>query len=604
MLNICCLKEQYQKNISFRYLSIASIFLIVIQLTFGATQSYRFYKQIVNRLKTKVQSKMKIVQTIASEDILNANQIALEKVLKTINEDSDITYSVIVDQNQQLIAYAIKPENSIFSLPFQPPDKQNISLEYLQKISKHESIIASRPTIYSENEILGEVWIGYSLKNTHQDLLKFVVENLITAIFIGILFAGMTHIIFAREILAPIKKLKALAKDIAGGKLGTQIIITRVDEIGELNSALNIMAWQLQQNLGQLKIARDEALIAERAKSQFMSKMSHELRSPLNAIIGFTQVMQHDSQISIKHQEQLTIIEQNSLHLLNLINDVLNIKYIDSGKSSFNRNIFNLYDFLQSLEQMFKFKAKEKKLGLLFKYEEGIPQYIETDEDKLRQILFNILDNSINLTDQGIITLTIKGKRDPENDYDYILYFKIIDPGRGIPLEQMHNLLRPFAQTENSLETTNEITLGLSMAQQLVELIGGDINIKSQINQGTVVRFLIPIIEPDISEANTQQYLTPKTEQLEPDSIESQFFYSSYFSYKLTNEKLADMDLKWLLKLRDATTKVDNKLILQTLEQIPADHEDLRQALLDLVEDFSYDYILDLTDKALEKINN
>ena len=604
MLNICCLKEQYQKNISFRYLSIASIFLIVIQLTFGATQSYRFYKQIVNRLKAKVQSKMKIVQTIASEDILNANQIALEKVLKTINEDSDIIYSVIVDQNQKLIAYAIKPENSIFSLPFQPLDKQNISLEYLQKISNHESIIESQQTIYSGNEILGEVWIGYSLKNAHQDLLKFGVENLLKAFFIGIVFAGITHIIFDREILAPIKKLKALAKDITGGKLGTQIIITRVDEIGELNSALNIMVWQLQQNLGQLKIARDEALIAEKAKSQFMSKMSHELRSPLNAIIGFTQVMQHDSQISIKHQEQLTIIEQNSLHLLNLINDVLNINYIDSGKSSFNRNIFDLYNFLQSLEQMFKFKAKEKKLGLLFKYEEGIPQYIETDEDKLRQILFNILDNSIKLTDQGIITLTIKGKRDPKNDYDYILYFKVIDPGRGIPLEQMHNLLRPFAQTENSLETDNQITLGLSMAQQLVELIGGDIDIKSQINQGTVVRFFIPIIEPDISETNTQQDLTNKTKQLEPDSIESQFFYSSYLSYKLTNEKLADMDLKWLLELRDATTKVDNKLILQTLEQIPAEHEDLRQALLDLVEDFSYDYILDLTDKALEKINN
>ena len=602
MLNMRHLKEQYQKNISFRYLSIAIIFLIVIQLTFGTTQSYRLYEQRLNRLNAKVQSKMAIVQAISATDI--SDQMALEKVLKTINKDKEIIYTVIVDRNQKLIAHAIKSKNSVFQLPFQKPDNQNISLEYLQNISNHKSIIESQQTIYSGNEILGEVWIGYSLKNAHQDLLIFGIENLITAIFIGILFSGMTHIIFDREILAPIKKLKALAKDIAGGKLGKQIDITREDEIGELSSALNIMAWQLQHNLSQLKIARDEALIAEKAKSQFMSKMSHELRTPLNAIIGFTQIMQHDSQMSTKHQEQLGIIEQNSVHLLNLINDVLKMNYIDSGKSSFNSNVFNLYDFLQSLEQLLKFKATEKKLGLLFKYGEGIPQYIETDEDKLRQILFNLLDNSIKLTNQGIITLTIKGKRDPENDYDYILYFKIIDPGRGISPEQINNLLIAFAQKENSLETSNEMFLALSLAKELVELIGGDIDIKSQIDQGTVVRFFIPIIEPDISEINTQQYFATKLEQLEPDSIESQFFYNRSSSYQLTDDKLVYMELKWLLELRDATTKVDNELILQILEQIPADYEDLRQALLDLVDDFSYDSILELTDKALSKINN
>ena len=602
MLNMHHIKARYQKNISFRYLSIASIFLIVIQLTFGATQSYRLYEQRVNSLIAKVQSKMEIVKAISSEDIFGSDRVVLEKVLKTINQDRDIIYSVIINQNQKLIAHAVKQENLIVNLPFYSPENQHISLNDLQEIRKQKYIIELQQTIYSGNNILGEVWIGYSLKNARQDLFEVVSNILIAAIFIGILFAVMTHLIFDREILEPIKRLKALAKDIAGGKLGKQVTITREDEIGELSSALNITAWQLQQNLSQLKIARDEALIAEKAKSQFMSKISHELRTPLNTIIGFTQIMQQDSQISVKHHEYAGIIEQNSLHLLTLINDVLKVTPIDSGLSSFNNNTFNFYAFLQSLEQMFKFKAKE--LQLSFKYGEGIPQYIETDEDKLRQILFNLLDNSIKLTNQGIITLTIKGKRDPENDDNYILYFKVTDTGTGIPPEQIDNLFLAFAQKENSPQTSDGMGLELSMTKQLVQLIGGDIEIKSQINQGTVVRFFIPIIKADISKMNSQQYITPGSEQLEPDSLESQLFYDRSSSYQLTDDKLANMELEWLLALQDATSKVDRELILQILEQIPDDYEDLRQAILDLIDDLSYDSIWELTDKALSKINN
>ena len=601
MLNMFQIKERYQKNISFRYLSIASIFLIVIQLTFGATQSYRIYQQEVNSLRNKVQSKMKIIQSIASEDTFRSEQTVLEKVLQNIVEDGDLIYSVIVDRNHTIIAYAIQQENSSSQLSFFSLDNQNVSLKDLSDIRNHKFIIESQRTLYLDDDVLGEVWIGYSLKKARQDLLKVGGDNLITAIFIGMLFAGMTHMIFAQEILNPIKKLQALAKDIAVGKLGKQVTIFREDEIGELSSALNITAWQLKQNLSQLKIARDEAVIAEKAKSQFMSTMSHELRTPLNAIIGFTQIMQQDSQLSVKHQEYVGIIEQNSLHLLSLINDVLKAAPIDSGQSSFNSNIFNLYNLLQALEQMFKFKAQEKEIQLLFKYSEGIPRYIETDEDKLRQILFNLLDNSIKSTHQGSITLTIKGKRDPENDYDYILYFKVTDT--GMSFEQIDNLFLLGEQTGNSSGTTNEMGSVLSMTKQLVELIGGDIAINSQSNQGTVVRFFIPIIEPDISEINPQPDLAPKLEPLEPDSIESQFFYAPSSSYQLTDDKLANMELEWLLELRDATTKVDNELILRILEKIPASDGDLRQAILDLVDDFSYDSILELTDKALVKIN-
>ncbi len=131
MLNMRQLKERYQNNISFRYLSIASIFLIVIQLTFSAMQSYRLYQQEINDISKQVQSKIEIVQSIASEDIFKSDPTVLEKVLKNINEDRDIVYSVIVNQNQKVIAHALKPEHS-GQLALQTPDNQNIFMLNLQ----------------------------------------------------------------------------------------------------------------------------------------------------------------------------------------------------------------------------------------------------------------------------------------------------------------------------------------------------------------------------------------------------------------------------------------------------------------------------------------
>ncbi len=125
MLNMRQLKERYQNNISFRYLSIASIFLIVIQLTFGAMQSYRLYQQEINDISKQVQSKIEIFQSIASEDIFKSDPIVLEKVLKNINKDRDIVYSVIVDQNRKILVNSLKQDNSFVKLALQTSNDPN-----------------------------------------------------------------------------------------------------------------------------------------------------------------------------------------------------------------------------------------------------------------------------------------------------------------------------------------------------------------------------------------------------------------------------------------------------------------------------------------------
>ncbi|MEH2044567.1 PAS domain S-box protein [Nostoc sp.] len=194
---------------------------------------------------------------------------------------------------------------------------------------------------------------------------------------------------------------------------------------GEINIVVQIgnqlgVALQQAQLLAQTQRqsqALQEAVIvadaANRAKSEFLANMSHELRTPLNAILGFTQVMSHDHDLSTEHQQNLAIINRAGEHLLNLINDILEMSKIEAGRITLNLNSFDLIRLLENLEEMLRFRATSKGLELFFEYTSHLPQYIQVDESKLRQVLLNLLGNAIKFTDTGRVTLRVgMGTRD------------------------------------------------------------------------------------------------------------------------------------------------------------------------------------------------
>ena len=157
-----------------------------------------------------------------------------------------------------------------------------------------------------------------------------------------------------------------------------------------------------------LKQAKEAADAANRVKSEFLANMSHELRTPLNAILGFTQLLARDPSLNQGQRSNLQIISSSGEHLLELINDILDMSKIEAGRISLNETSFDLYRLLNSIEEMLQLKASSKDLQLRIELAPDIPQYVQTDEQKLRQVLINLLGNAIKFTQEGSVTLRVR----------------------------------------------------------------------------------------------------------------------------------------------------------------------------------------------------
>ncbi|BAY09561.1 PAS domain S-box protein [Calothrix sp. NIES-2098] len=262
---------------------------------------------------------------------------------------------------------------------------------------------------------------------------------------------------------------------------------------------------QTQSQSQELQAAVDAADAANRAKSEFLANMSHELRTPLNAILGFTQIMSRENSLSSEHQQHLAIINRAGEHLLNLINDILEMSKIEAGRTTLNISSFDLIHLLKSLEEMLRLRAASKNLKLIFEYAPDIPNYVQTDESKLLQVLLNLLGNAIKFTNKGSVTLRVSmGVGEQNSLHPSEILFEVQDTGLGIASQEINLLFEAFGQTETGRKSHQGTGLGLAISRKYVQLMGGDISVNSTLGEGSKFTFDIQINPASANEIQIQ----------------------------------------------------------------------------------------------------
>ena len=312
-----------------------------------------------------------------------------------------------------------------------------------------------------------------------------LVQRLNLIIFtISTFLAMLVSWLLIHYLRSNIHTLKYGAEAFGKGHLDERIDIEGDDDFGDLANSFNHMATKLKTAIDEANIARDEAEHANQSKSSFLANMSHELRTPMNAIIGYSEILIEDAEAAgVKEfEDDLHKICFAGKHLLSLINDVLDISKIESGKMTVFLEFFDLQELINDIVSTIQ-PLIEQNNNQLAVHINPLPSQMYADSTKIRQILFNLLSNASKFTENGKITLSVNID---EQDKTQMVRFEVEDTGIGMSEDQFSHVFEEFSQADKSTTRKYGGTgLGLSISKRFCTMLGGSISLVSELNKGS-----------------------------------------------------------------------------------------------------------------------
>jgi signal transduction histidine kinase/CheY-like chemotaxis protein/purine-cytosine permease-like protein len=269
----------------------------------------------------------------------------------------------------------------------------------------------------------------------------------------------------------------------------THLLMREIDLHRQTDEALQKAKLLAEQAKRAAEAAREQADLANNAKSRYISAISHELRTPLNSILGYAQLMGEDASVPPHRKQAVNVIKRGGEHLLSLIEGTLDIARIESGKLTLNVKPMAFADSVHEMAGMFELQASAKGLAFAFEAEGELPEVVRADEKRVRQILFNLLGNAIKFTSEGQVTLRVRHARE-------MAHIEIADTGPGMSPEELDKIFEPFARGNSPAQAAPGAGLGLTIAKMLTDLMGGELKVETALGEGSV--FHVKLFLPEV----------------------------------------------------------------------------------------------------------